>query len=262
MATIARKIKVASNPQRQPTRKSSRAANASKKGTKMATPKKKAAARKNPTTTANGSKKKNKKNRAKNPQTRKSTKHRARNPNISQLFGSPKSIAVGAASGLLAAVATRQLPQIILGANNTSWQGYGANAVAGLVASFIAGKLLGADAGKAALVGSTVIILDRILTEQFSPIGQYLALSGNGDATATGTLGTIADGYYIHPTVIDSTGKPVIPHEITDASIAAILQRFPQIAAPGTSPRPAGRQGNMGAVRSGDKFSRDRFAGR
>ena len=87
------------------------------------------------------------------------------------------------------------------------------------------------------------IILDRILTEQVSPLGKYLALSGSGDATATGTLGRIADGYFIHPVIIDKTGRPVIPHEITDAALAAVLNRYPQIAAPAPAASPQQLQG-------------------
>jgi hypothetical protein len=259
MAQIAKKIRVASNP-----RKSTAQKKRSKNVPKL-TGKKKAeflarmakgrkSSHRNPA--ASNKKKKNPSTTAVvNPSKRK----KARNPEtLRALIGSPKSLVVVALSGLGSAVITRQLPQLILKEKNMGWKGYASNAAAGLAATYAAGKLAGPEAAKAALTGAAVILLDRVLTEQYSPLGQYLALSGSGDATATGTLGRIADGYYIHPTVIDAQGRPVIPHEVTDAAIAGVLNSYPQIAAPA---RPAGN-GQLAGVQPASSRFRTRFASR
>lgn len=203
----------------------------------------------NPTKAKSNPTRKNKAATKSNPSRRNKTR---RNPEtLTQLVGSPKTLAILAIAGLGSAVATRQLPQLILKANNTGWKGYASNGLAGLVATYAAAKLSGPEAAKAALTGALVIIADRIITEQYSPLGQYLALSGSGDATATGTLGSIADGYYIHPTVIDSTGQPVIPHEVSDAAIASILNKYPSIAAPpATTAAARANNARMGGIRN------------
>jgi hypothetical protein len=245
MAQIGKKIRIASNPHQ-------------KKRRPMAAKKKTAAKRKN-SAHRNGNKKRRNPcetpsqqlalvpNRRKNP--------RRRNPDfLRSIVGSPKTLVIGAVSGLTAAVITRQLPQMLMKQNNTGWKGYAANVAAGLASTYAASRLAGPEAATAALIGASVILLDRILTEKVSPLGKYLALSGAGDATATGNLGTIADGYFVHPVIVDRRGQPVIPHQITDASVAAMMQQFPQLAAAQQQPQDGALQGT-----TGNRF-RSRFA--
>jgi hypothetical protein len=239
MATLTKKVKVASNPHR-------------KGKTSM----------KNKTT--NPKKRKAKKN----PQTR--SKKRRRNPNgIAAIIGSPKAAIEMGVAGLASAVATRQIPQLLFAADNTGILGYGMNAVTTGLVTWLAGSFIGPDAAKGALVGGLVIILDRVLTEQVSPIGQYLALSGVGDATAATKLGTIRDGFYLRPTVLDANGNAIIPSQVSDAAVAAMLARYPQIGAPPVVNRGQGgmssRGGNMQGVRASagttvSRFNRNRFA--
>src|SRR6266704_13955 len=181
MATAQRQIRVASNPHRQHGAKGNNMATATKK-------KKKSAAHNG------GFKKKNKVNGM--------MKHRKRRPNPSGLaatIGSPKDLVIGATAGLVSAIATRQIPQMLLGTSNTSFEGYAANFVTALVATWAAGTFGGPAAGRGALIGGMVIVLDRVLSEQVSPISGYLALSGVGDANAYSKLGTIRQGYFTHP---------------------------------------------------------------
>ncbi len=189
----------------------------------------KAAAR-NPSTNPSSRKKSKSKSRKKNnPATSNRPKHRRkRNPDgLRAIIGSPRQLATQAVVGLLAAVATRQLPQMVLGADNKDWKGYFGNGLTAAAAAWAAAVFLGPSAGQAALIGGSVILLDRILTEKVSPVGKYLSLTGLGDATAATGLGTIADGYFVYPTVRDAQGNPVIPHEITDAGLSAMRQLLP-----------------------------------
>jgi hypothetical protein len=225
MAKAIKKVRVASNPQRR--KKSSRPNAATRKGTKHHMSKNKKRAASNP-------RRHQKKNAVKN--------HRRRsNPSFGGL-GSGKEIVVSAVSGLASAVATSQLPQLILGPNNTGWMGYGANIVTAIGATLLASAMAGPTAAKAAMVGGSVIVLDRFLTENVSAIGPYITLSGVGDATAA-RMGTIRDGYYLHPTMIDGQGNMIVPQPVTDAALAAILAKYPGIAAP---PGPASSK--VGAV--------------
>jgi hypothetical protein len=217
MAKVPLHRRVASNPRRaaKPT-KGSPAMTATQKKAFVA---RMAKARKNP---SNKGKKKSspKRNGArKNPACKPARRNpQRRNPTI---LSNPKEMAINIVAALLSAVATRQLPQMLLGTNNTGWQGYLANLGAGMAATFAAHEFVSPAAAGAALIGSGVIVLDRVLTEQFSPVGQYLSLTGLGDATAATSLGTVSDGFYIHPTIYNSNGQPIIPHEITDAAVAA-----------------------------------------
>jgi hypothetical protein len=240
MAHIGKKIRIASNPHQ-------------KKRSPMAAKKKTAAKKKNSAHRNGSTKRKNPQTLALVPNRRKNP--RRRNPDfLRSIVGSPKTLVVGAVSGLTAAVITRQLPQMLMKQNNTGWKGYAANVAAGLASTYAASRLAGPEAATAALIGASVILLDRILTEKVSPLGKYLALSGAGDATATGNLGTIADGYFVHPVIVDRRGQPVIPHQITDASVAAMMQQFPQLAAAQQQPQDGALQGT-----TGNRF-RSRFA--
>lgn len=168
-----------------------------------------------------------------------------RNPSgLAATIGSPKDLITGGVAGLVSAIATRQLPQLILGAGNTGIEGYGANAITAVVATWAAGAFGGAAAGRGALIGGLVILLDRVLSEQVSPISSYLSLSGVGDANAYSKLGTVRTGYYSHPNLQLPDGSMYVPDPVTDAAVNAVVQRFPQLA----MPMQQAMQGRVGAV--------------
>jgi hypothetical protein len=216
MAKAAKKVRVASNPQRKKSAKNSRPRKATRKGSHTHM-------------TKNG-----KKRKASNPRRRKANTqvhHRRRRAHNPSFLGSGKDIMVSAVAGLASAIATSQLPQLILSSNNTGWMGYLANIGTAIAATVLANSVAGPSAGKAAMVGGAVIVLDRFLTENVSAIGPYITLSGVGDATAA-RMGTIRDGYYLHPTMVDGSGNMIVPQPVTDAAVAAVLAQYPSIAAP------------------------------
>ncbi len=228
MAQFAKKFNVASNPQRTGSRPPAR----KKRGNSMA----KAAAKKK----SNGGRKRHRKS---NPVTKSRRRHR--NPSgLAATIGSPKDLITGGMAGLVSAIATRQLPQMILNDKNTGVEGYAANIATALLAAWGAGTFLGPAAGRGALIGGMVIVLDRVLSEQVSPIASYLSLSGVGDANAYSKLGTIRQGYYTHPNLQNPDGSMYVPDPITDAAVNAVVSRYPAMAAP----LQAAMQGKMGAV--------------
>lgn len=228
MAGFTKKVRVAANPTR-------RTATGRERGSSMA----KAGNRKK----ANGGRRKSNGH---------ATKHRRkrsmRNPSLTATVGSPKELLTGVAAGLGSAVATRQIPQLVLGANNTSWQGYGANLVTMLVATWAAGAMFGPAAGRGAAIGGGVILLDRVLSDTVSPISSYLALSGVGDHNAYSKLGTIRQGFYAHPGLQNPDGSMYVPDPYTDAAVQAVVAKYPQLAAPIMAAANGGGGGKMGAV--------------
>lgn len=143
---------------------------------------------------------------------------RRRNPSLAS---KPFDLAKSGAIALLGLVATRQLPQLALGAKNTGWLGYLSNMLTAALAAAAANKYMSREAGKYVFIGGSVYTVSRILTEQFSPVGKYFSLSGVGDAQAAG-LGVIRKGYFPVPVVHDGNGNPMIPQAIVDAVRAQI----------------------------------------
>ncbi len=231
MATIAKKVKVASNPHR--SAKSSRPNAAAKKGSHMNNGMKKAAKKRS------------------NPLGIHRKKPRRRNPGFRDIIGDPKDVLVTGVAGLASAVATRQLPQLVLNTNNTGVEGYFANFVTALLSTWAAGAFMGPKAAWGALTGGMVILLDRVLTEQVSPLGPYLTLSGVGDATAMTKMGTIRDGYYFHPGLVDGSGNMVVPDPVTQAALQAVLAKYPQLAAPVQQAMANGPAGGGGSHMAG-----------
>lgn len=150
---------------------------------------------------------------------------------------------------LIAAFATRQVPQWLLGARNTGYVGYAANIATALSAAALAGKFASRQDSVFALVGGAVMTGSRVISEKFGsgPIRQ-LALSGVGDASALsgarrGVRG-IGPAYFASPPVYQN-GKPVIPQEILEQAAAYMdAKRASTAAAP------------PGAALAGLKFGR------
>lgn len=187
------------------------------------------------------------KSRKSNPAMMMHRKKRRNPTGLAATIGSPKELLISSAAGLASAVATGQIPQLVLGTANTGVEGYAANFVTALLSTWLAGSVAGPSAGRGALIGGMVIILDRILTENVSPLGPYLQLSGVGDATAYSKLGTIRSGYYTHPNLQNPDGSMFIPPPFNDAAVQAVLAKYPQLAAPMVAAATGGGS-NMGAV--------------
>jgi hypothetical protein len=157
------------------------------------------------------------KRKANNPW--KPRKHRKHNPSF---LAEPVSMAKTGAMALGGLVAARQLPQLILGAKNTGWIGYFANGITAALTAFVASKMAGKQAGQAVLIGGSLYLVNRVMTEQFSPAGNLLALSGVGDAAASSQMGAIRSAYYPVPVVYDRAGKPIIPQALIDGVKAGL----------------------------------------
>jgi len=167
--------------------------------------------------------------RRSNPFIKMRTKRAKRRSNPSTLR-KPFDLAKAGAIALLGLVATRQIPQMVLQSRNAGVIGYAANFGVAALSGALAGRFWNREAGKYIFIGGSLYTVSRILTEQFSPIGRYFALSGVGDAQAA-SLGVIKDGYFPVPVVLDEAGQPVIPRAIIEAARPA-----PQ---PQTAPLPA-----------------------
>jgi len=166
-------------------------------------------------------------------------KHKKRS-NPSGLRTPIDNVKFGAAA-LAGLVATRQLPQMVLGANNTGWIGYLSNLGVATLAGIGAG-MWNKQIGWAVAIGGSLYTVSRVLTEKASPVGKYFALAGVGDASAAG-MGDLEAGYFPVPVVTDANNKPMIPEAILRAAVGASLQavdqRQAQIAASQAS-APAG----------------------
>lgn len=175
-------------------------------------------------------------------------RRRRKNPSFSVL-DKPVELLKDGSYALLGLVGTRQIPQLVLKEKNTGWVGYVANAATAVMLAYGAGKFLDPESTKSVLIGGGTYLVNRILTEQISPIGKYVALSaGVGDTQAAGTMGRITPAYFPLPVVNDRNGNPIIPKAILDA----IDKRIPPPA-----PVAAGRSTMSGLVNS---ITRSRFA--
>lgn len=223
MATVPINRRVASNPHKRTPKKASKTSMTA--AAKKAFVDRMAKARKKSKNPSNATKKRKAKTKATGRKTNPHCKPRRKtNPTV---FADPKSLAVNIVTAFLSAVATRQIPQMILKDKNKSWMGYLANGLTGAAATFAAHEFVGVSAAQFAAAGAGVTLVNRLLTEKLSPIGAYLSLTGLGDATAATSLGEISDGFYIHPTVYNADGTPLIPHEFTDAALAAFTKMQP-----------------------------------
>ncbi|GIU80919.1 MAG: hypothetical protein KatS3mg005_4157 [Bryobacteraceae bacterium] len=157
---------------------------------------------------------------------------RRSNPSITR---GPLGLAKSGAIALLGLVATRQIPQLALQTRNTGLIGYAANFATAALAGAVAGRFWNREAGKLIFIGGSLYTVSRIITEQFSPVGKYFALSGVGDAQAA-SLGVIKDGYFPVPVVLDQAGQPIIPRAIVEA------------AQPATPPAPLPAPTNMSGL--------------
>ena len=83
--------------------------------------------------------------------------------------------------GTVGAVGSKLLTQVVLGASNTGAMGYLGNVVAGVALGLVADKgLKSKQAAFAIYVGTAIQLVIRAIND-FTPYGQYAALSGVGD---------------------------------------------------------------------------------
>jgi len=186
-------------------------------------------------------------NRRPRPRARTRTTYRRRRRN-------PITRPVGALqlglTALVGLVVTRQLPQLILGARNKGIVGYASNFVTALLAGFGAGKLAKKHYGEAVMIGGMLYVVNRILQEQFSPVGKVLSLAGVGDAGASGHLGAIEKSYFPLPVIVGRDGAPVIPEAIIEATRREIAAaQAAQAAQPAPGPAPATVRGLSRGIR-------------
>jgi hypothetical protein len=182
------------------------------RSSKMASPKKK---RKGSKKRYYGFMKKRKSNPYRKSKMSHHHRRRRRNPGM---FSNATSILKSGFYALVGLVVARQIPQWALGANNTSWIGYGANIVTTLLASWLAHKMLGTDAGNAVALGGGLYVVNRFIQDNLSPVGQVLSISGLGDYNA---LGDIQAGYFPLPVPTDASGNPIIPSQLQPAPMPA-----------------------------------------
>jgi hypothetical protein len=114
-----------------------------------------------------------------------------RNPILGMSGGDLLSETAGA---VVNGIATRMVPQMLLGANNTGIVGYAANAATGLVGAWLASKL-SPKVGHGALLGAAVAVASRILSDT---MGQN-ALGGGMSGDMGGDLGFYVNSAYPLP---------------------------------------------------------------
>ena len=153
--------------------------------------------------------------RRSNPAMVTTRRRRRRNPNF--LTGGVDMLKQGLFA-LVGLVVTRQVPQMVLQANNTSWMGYAANIITALAVGYFGHSALGPQAGNAMMLGGGLYTANRIINDNFSSVGQYLSLSGMGDPMAMGParrgMRGIVPGYFPLPVPTDAQNNPIIPAEI------------------------------------------------
>lgn len=117
---------------------------------------------------------------------------RHRNP-VLGMSGGDLIVETGAA--VVNGVATRVIPQMVLGSSNSGLMGYGANAITGLAGAWLAAKF-SQKAGHGALLGAAVAIASRILSDT---LGQN-ALGGGLSGDMGGELGFYINNSFPLPT--------------------------------------------------------------
>lgn len=172
----------------------------------------------------------------------KAKKKYKRNPELSATLKQPVEFLKFGLIALLGLVATRQVPQMALGAKNTSWAGYLANMATAVAGAYGTGKFAGPRAALAFGTGGGLYTVNRILTDKLTPVGQVLSLSGVGDPMAARTLGRVVPGA-VYPPTYDSKGNLVLP----PAFIAAMRTALPAPSTNAPAPRLSGTTARIAA---------------
>jgi hypothetical protein len=153
------------------------------------------------------------------------------NPQGGNLLAKPLGILKLSAFAGGGLIATRQLPQILLKEKNTGLIGYGTAAATAAAAGLVIYKTVGKEAGGATWIGSVLYLLARVLNEYLSPVGQFLKLTGVGDAMAANRLGAVVPAAYLAPEVYDRNGQRIWPEQLLSAASARTRADLAQMAA-------------------------------
>jgi len=102
-----------------------------------------------------------------------------RNPDV--LGMSLGKVAKMTAAGVISGIATRSVPQLILGSNNAGVVGYAANAATAFVSGLVAKWIGGQDAAVGAIIGGGTALVQRIVSDLMGSKLGDLNLSGDLD---------------------------------------------------------------------------------
>lgn len=160
--------------------------------------------------------------------------NRRRNPGAGGIGG----YVTNAVFVIVGALGSKLGAQLILGANNTSWVGYGMNAVVGAGLWFITEKVMhNREAAQGVIAGTLVEIILRIINDM-TPFGSYVSGLGMGDYMMQS---------FVTPQVL------VDPYN--SAQIQIPNGWAPQIVAPATTGAPAAAAAGMSGVPYGGTYS-------
>jgi hypothetical protein len=120
---------------------------------------------------------------------------RRRNPGFSG--GSWSALLTLTAWSIAGGVATRAIPQAVLGSNNSGISGYGANLVTALGLGWAAGKFFGSNAGTGVTLGGLTMLAGRIISDT---LGQNLVSFGGMSGDADFDLGLYIASPFSAPT--------------------------------------------------------------
>ncbi|MCC7497325.1 MAG: hypothetical protein IT160_07095 [Bryobacterales bacterium] len=175
------------------------------------------------------------------PKQKVSKSHRRRNParnNVTSMLSKPIDLLKDGATAAAGFLATRQVPQMVLGARNSGFIGYLANVLAAAGTSALARKVLGNREGDIVLIGGSLYLFNRVLND-YTPLGRQLNLSGVGDPAAT--LKGFRPAYFPVPVVSNPrTGQPIMPAALT-AHVQSLIPPTPKA----TAQEPAGNVGRF-----------------
>jgi hypothetical protein len=154
---------------------------------------KKASAGKRPTTVfvmrPNKGRGKAKANRGRHHHHHAKKSHRRRNPGVrGRGMSGISDLAINGLFVIAGALGTKLLSQMILGANNTGFIGYGVSLLAGGVMWFATDRLLHNSAASAGVISGTIVQIIIRLLNDYTPFGQYVANLGMGDYQAQAFL--------------------------------------------------------------------------
>jgi hypothetical protein len=119
-------------------------------------------------------------NAGRRPAIKKIVRHKRRsNPGG---LGRPMDWVQGGAGVIAGVVGTRAIPQLLLGASNTSYTGYAANAVTAVALGWVTNMLFKGNSVlvTAVIAGGFAGLLSRIIADK-TPFGAQLSLTGLGD---------------------------------------------------------------------------------
>lgn len=137
-------------------------------------------------------------------------------------------------AGVVSGIATRSVPQLLLGANNVGVIGYAANAGTAFVAAMVAKWIGGQQAAIGAIVGGGTALVQRIVSDLMGTKLGDLNLSGDldfdlgfyiGNSYPLPTAGSgpylLNPGYSGSPMPSVSVGAPIVAAAAPVAAVAA-----------------------------------------